>query len=176
MCAFFACFAGFSAEARAVEKQEHLGVSAGASFMTTNGGTSPGGIDLGLHYAYGITDAFTLIAEVDASAFFLGTKPSNPAPEPGYVATSGVGAVYVFDVLRWVPYAGGAIGPAYFGGGWLNSGFVSLDAHIVAGLDYEVTRSFTVGGYYRQHFFLDRMNTYPEFTSAGLRVEYVWGW
>jgi len=117
-----------------------------------------------------------LVVEADASGFVVGTAPKSPAPEPGFVATGGVGLVYVFDVMRWVPYAGGIIGAGYFGGGWLTSPLLTPDAQLAVGLDYQISRSWTVGGAYRQHFFLTQMNTYPEFTSVGLRFEYVWGW
>jgi hypothetical protein len=170
------CALALPGEALAVERQQHLGVSAGGTVMSTNGGTTPFGWNLGLHYTYGLWDAVNLVVEADASGFGVGTAPKNPAPEPGIVATGGVGLMYVFDVLRWVPYAGGIAGAGYFGGGWLGSPFVTLDLQLAAGLDYQITRTWTVGAAYRQHFFVTEMSTYPEFTSVGLRFEYVWGW
>ncbi len=144
--------------------------------MSTTGGGSPFGVNLGLHYTYGLWDAVNFVVEADASAFPLGTAPKNPAPEPAVVATGGVGLMYVFDVLRWVPYAGGIAGVGYFGGGYLSQSLVIPDAQLAVGVDYELTRSWTVGAAYRQHFLLTQMNTYPELTSVGLRFEYVWGW
>ncbi|MGO8993271.1 MAG: hypothetical protein ACLQVI_08070 [Polyangiaceae bacterium] len=163
--------------ALAVERQDHLGLSAGATVMSTNGGGSPFGWNLGLHYTYGLWDAVNFVVEADASGFVLGTEPAkNPPPEPSFVATGGVGLMYVFDVLRWVPYAGGVVGAGYFGGGWLSGPFVTPDVQLAVGLDYQFSRAWTAGVAYRQHFFLTEMNTYPEFTSVGLRLEYVWGW
>jgi hypothetical protein len=170
------CALAWARPALAVERQQHLGASLGGTVMSTNGGGSPFGWNAGLHYTYGLWDAVNFVVEADASGFPLGTAPKNPAPEPGFVATGGVGLMYVFDVMRWVPYAGGIAGAGYLAGGWLTSPLVTPDVQLAVGLDYQVSRSFTVGGAYRQHFFLSQMNTYPEFTSLGLRVEYVWGW
>ena len=163
--------------ARAYERQQHLGATAGGTVMSTNGGSSPLGWNFGLHYTYGLLDSLNLVVEADASGFGVGKAPAkNPPPEPGFVTAGGVGAVYIFDVLRWVPYAGGIAGPAYFGGGFLRSGFVTPDIQLAAGLDYQFSRSWTAGVAYRQHFFITKMTDYPEFTSLGLRFEYTWGW
>src|ERR1700722_1366897 len=99
--------------AEAFERQQSLGVTTGATFMTTNGGASLGGWNLGLHYTFGLWDAVNLVVEADASGFSVGTPPKSPAPEPSFVGTGGVGLVYVFDVSRWVPYAGGIAGAGY---------------------------------------------------------------
>jgi opacity protein-like surface antigen len=162
--------------AAAFERQQNLGVQAGATFLGTQGaGTAPG-LDLGLHYTYGLSDAFLFVVEADASAFFPGTRPKNPPPEPGVVTTGGVGVMYIFDVLRWVPYAGAIVGAGYLGGGFLGSGVATPDAQLAVGVDYEISRSWAVGAAYRQHFFLTQMNEYPEMTTVGVRLQYVWGW
>jgi hypothetical protein len=162
--------------ADAFEHQQRFGVTTGTTFMTTNGGSSPAGLNFGLHYTYGLWDAVNLVVEADASGFFKGATPKNPPPEPGFVGTGGIGAVYVFDVLRWVPYAGGIAGAGYFRGGYMATPLWTPDLQLAAGLDYEITRAWTVGVSYREHFFVAEMNTYPAFASFGLRAEYVWGW
>jgi hypothetical protein len=165
-----------SRTAAAYERQQHLGLSLGATAMQTNGAGTPFGPNLSLHYAYGISDALTLLVEADASNFFLGSEPKNPPPQPALLSTGGVGLAYVFDVTRWVPYAGGIAGAGLLAGGGLGSPLVVPDIQLAVGLDYEITRSWTVGVQYRQHFFFTQMNTYPEITSVGARFEYVWGW
>ncbi len=162
--------------AHAYERQQHLGLSLGATAMSTNGGGTPFGGTFGLHYAYGLSDAFNLLVEADASGFLLGTEPKAPPPQPSFLSTGGVGLAYVFDVTRWVPYAGGIVGAGLLAGGYMNAPLVVPDVQLAIGLDYEITRAWTVGVAYRQHFFFTQMNTYPEITSVGLRVEYVWGW
>ncbi len=163
--------------ALAVERQQHVGVQAGGTVMSTSGAGTPLGWNLGLHYTYGLWDAVNLVVEADGSGFFPGRSPGKLSPPaPAFVGTGGVGAVYVFDVMRLVPYAGGLAGAGYFGGGWLNSGFVTPDVQLAIGLDYQFTRTWTAGVAYRQHFFLAKENTYTEFTTLALRFEYVWGW
>jgi hypothetical protein len=164
----------FPGVARAFERQQHAGLSAGAMGFSPNGGGTTFGPNLGLHYSYGVSDAFTIAVEADASGFALGTAPKNPPPQPTFVATGGVGLFYVFDVLRWVPYAGGLAGAGYFGGGYLSKGVVAFDVQLAAGLDYQLTRSWTVGAAYRQHFFVTETSTFGE--AVSLRFEYVWGW
>jgi len=167
---------GVARRADAYERQQHFGVTTGASFMTTNGGSSPAGWNLGLHYTYGLWDAVNLVVEADTSGFSTGPGGKTPPPEPTVVATGGIGAAYVFDVLRWVPYVGGIAGAGYFTGGYVKPAFATPDLQLAAGLDYEITRSWAVGISYREHFFVTEMNTYPAFATVGLRFEYVWGW
>jgi hypothetical protein len=174
-CAFSLAFVfAFAHPAHAYERQQHLGVSAGGMAFSPNGGGTTLGGNLGLHYNYGLSDAFTLVLEADASAFPLGTAPKTPPPQPSIVTTGGVGLVYVFDVLRWVPYAGGLVGAGYFTGGYLPKGVGALDLELAAGLDYQITRTWTVGAAYRQHFFVTQTNTFGE--TISLRFQYVWGW
>ena len=158
--------------AGAYERQQHLGFDASGAYMTTSG-TGKLGIDLGLHYTYGLTDAFNFVADVGWAGF---TSSDATGPQPSTIAYGGVGVLYVFDVLRWVPYAGGIIGPAYFAGGAVPSNFVTPDLQLAAGLDYSFNREWSAGVAYRQHLFFAKTSDYPEYTSLGLRVEYVWGW
>jgi opacity protein-like surface antigen len=162
--------------AAAFERQQSFGLDAGGVVSSTNGAGSHLGGNLALHYAYGVTDAFTFVAEVGGSGLTADLPSKKTPAEPGIVATGGVGAVYVFDVSRWVPYAGVLGGPAYFANARVTHPFWALDGQIAVGVDYELTRSWTVGVAYRQHFFLEKTSTYPEFTTLGLRLEYVWGW
>lgn len=171
-----ACALTFARTARAYERQQHLGLSLGGMTFSTTGGGTPLGGDVGLHYNYGFSDALTIVVEADVSAFAHGTPPKSPAPEPGLVTTGGAGLLYVFDVLRWVPYAGAIAGAGYFTGGYMTKGLVTPDLQIAVGVDYQITRSWTVGAAYRQHIFLTQTGTYPNANALGLRVEYVWGW
>ena len=114
------------------------------------------------------------VIEADANSFAFGSKVGAP-PQPTFVASGGVGLMYVFDVMRWVPYAGGIASVGYFNGGYQRLSTTTPDLQLAAGLDYEITRSWTAGVAYRQHFFVADMNTYPEFTTLALRFEYVWG-
>ena len=158
--------------AHAYERQQHLGLDVGGAYMTTTG-TGKLGLDLSLHYTYGLSDAFNLVADAGWAGF---TSSGATGPQPSTIGYGGVGVLYVFDVLRWVPYAGALVGPAVFGGGATASTFVTPDVQIAAGLDYAFDRTWSAGVAYRQHLFLGKTGDYPEYSSLALRVEYVWGW
>lgn len=178
-----ACLAlvtGVATPAAAFERQHHLGVDGGLTLLSAADapslGVSGGG---GVHYTYGFSDAFNVVAEVSFTAIPWGTVlhgEKTPHTLPGTISTAGVGAVYVLDVLRWVPYGGALLGAAALGGGNLDATQVLPDGQIALGLDYAINRSWAVGGAFRQHFFLTKMDTYPSYTTLFLRAEYVWGW
>jgi hypothetical protein len=158
--------------AAAYERQFRLGASFGYAALL--GADTSHGFGGGLHFAYGINDYLNFIAEVDATA--------HPSAEWS-VVSGAVGVAYVIDVLRWVPWVGIEGGPA---------GLVSLDPHcglaiaepcktfrlegaIPFGLDYQVSRSFTVGVGGRFQILL--LGSTPwETLGVFARAEYVWGY
>jgi hypothetical protein len=94
------------------------------------------GIGGALYAKYGMNDWFNVVAEVSGSG--------HPAKNTVLVGGR-VGAEYVFDILRWVPYVGGLAGSAVvFTSG--NSVSPRLDLEVPFGLDYQLSRSFAVGG------------------------------
>ena len=176
--------------AGAVEKAHHIGVDAGMSILAIKqkDGPSVGGGFLA-HYAYGITDAWQLALEGGWSIVSTGEqkdivvtdmttmqKMTLPNNRPAQLLQGSAGINYVFDVLRWVPYAG--IYATAFGllGGNLPSAKFVMGGTIAAGLDYQFTRAFTAGLAVRQHFPFSDMDNYPSFTQVLLRAELNWGW
>jgi hypothetical protein len=158
--------------AHAYEKQFHVGASFG--YAALFGATTSHGFGGGLHFAYGINDYINLIAEVDATA--------HPYAE-WTVVSGAVGAAYVFDVLQFVPWVGLEVGPG---------GLVSLDPKcglaiaepchtfrfvgaIPFGLDYQVSRSFSVGVAGRFQLLLLGPSPW-ETLGVFARAEYVWGY
>ncbi len=49
------------------------------------------------------------------------------------------------------------------------------DAAIAFGFDYRFDRTWAAGVAVRQYFFTDP-GTYPSYTQAFARVQYLWGW
>ena len=173
----------FAGESRAFERQQHIGVDLGVTLLSAADAPSVNLSEgIGAHYTYGLTDAFNLVAEASASFYSwksaISTDPKAPTPHtlPGTIAGAGIGAVYIFDVLRWVPYAGALIGGDYLGGGNLDSAFFAPDLQIAIGCDYQITRSWALGVGYRQHMLLTKMTAYPSYSFFAIRGEYVWGW
>jgi len=103
----FALCAVWTSEAHAYERQWHVGVGLDyALFLPSTdkllSGPRPG-LGPSLHLTYGLNDTFNLLAEIDGSY-------SPHAQTPVTIGGASLGATYIFDVLRWVPYAGLAIG------------------------------------------------------------------
>lgn len=178
------------ATAGAVEKQHHIGVDAGMGILAVKNKDVPaiGGGFLA-HYAYGLTDQWQLAIEGGYSIVSLGEKKDIvltdmttmkmtkiPNNRPAHLIQGSAGINYVFDVLRWVPYAGiYATGFGMLGGNLDNPKFV-MGGTLAVGLDYQFTRAFTAGLAVRQHFPFSDMDNYPSFTHVLLRAELVWGW
>jgi hypothetical protein len=176
----FALLWGSEREARAFERQQHLGVDGGFTLLTiSDKSTADRGGMFGLHYTYGISDAFNLVAQAQFQLVALNQQldnPTTPHTRPESVTGGTVGAEYVFDVLRWVPYVGALAGPYFMNGGTIEGTKVLLGAQLEAGLDFQVTRHFAVGIAYHEHFMLTDLSTYPVFFNVMGRLEYIWGW
>jgi hypothetical protein len=169
---------GAPALARATEREHHLGVDLGMSALKVDDKSSISACcGLGVHYAYGITDAFNLMAEANGSIVSFGESKGADVPHtrPTTVGHAGVGAGYVFDILTYVPYAGVLVGPTVLAGGTLDSSIVLGDAEIVLGCDYKLSHSWSLGLALEQHMLFAKTSTYPSYTNFFARVEYVWG-
>lgn len=183
-----------SSPSLAFERQWHAGASVGyAAFMGAE--ATRHGLAGGLHLTYGLTDAINLMAEVDVSSHFgrLGDLPVDkdgkptgaPAtPLPGLLLASGaVGAGYIVDVLQWVPYVGALAGVADVidvsgtcGAAGAPCQSLRLDLEIPFGLDYAVSRSFSVGAGGRYQMLIGGPSGLNHVMTGLLRAEYVWGY
>jgi hypothetical protein len=171
--------------APAFERQHHVGVDAGLAMLAVaqRPNVQIGAGFLG-HYAYSITDWLTVGVEGGYAQTSLEelanqvdeNKKPIPNNRPTGVGSAGVGAFYVFDVLRWVPYLGIVGGPYFLTGGNLAAPRVEGGLAIALGLDYQLSRRFAVGLGARQHFVLSNVPTYPSYTQIYLRFEVLFGW
>ncbi len=159
--------------ARAVEQQWHVGAGVGGSGLEV-GDTMHLGVGFGLDATYGLTDQFNLVAEVQTSRLVPGSDPDVPHSRPSGLTSGAVGATYVLDVLRWVPYGGILLGGDLLSGGALPDAKGLATAQVALGLDYQLDRTWSVGVAAREHFYAT--STYSSFTTLFLRVEYAWGW
>ncbi|MDP9150309.1 MAG: outer membrane beta-barrel protein [Myxococcota bacterium] len=171
--------AACAADAGAVEREHHLGADVGAAVLVVHDkSTADAGGGAGAHWTYGLSDAFNLMAEGTWSLVALhetAQSRSTPKTRPASVTNLDLGVGYVFDVLRWVPYAGLLLGSYVFSGGTIQSARILPGAALALGLDYRVDRSWTAGVALRQHVFTDA-STYPSYTQVLARFEYTWGW
>jgi hypothetical protein len=149
-----------AAQAFAFERQWHAGVDAGSA--TLSGQDAKSGFGGGAHAAYGLTDAFNALLEVDATR------------HPGASATvwsAGVGVAYTLDVTRAVPYAGLLVA-AYDTTG-ANAVHFAPGGQLALGLDYQLERNWAIGVQLRAHAIV--ASPVLTYTTAFLRAENVWG-
>lgn len=157
-------------EAAAAEHQWHLGADLGAVELFSPGSMGIGG---GVHVKYGINDALNLVAQADVSA--------HPYRQ-WVVAGGGVGVDYVIDVLRWVPYVGALVGAAgvLSTDGMCGASIVvpcasaRLNLQVPFGLDYKVSRNFSVGLAGRVQLLVGGASVWT-LVGGFARAEYVWG-
>lgn len=166
--------------ARAIERQHHLGLAPSLAILSIDGKstTSVGGGGA-LHYAYGLSDQFNFA--VEAGSAVVAADQQQDAPElkrnrPATVDHATVGATYVLDILRWVPYFGAVGGVYRLAGGTVDESLFLPGVAIAAGLDYQLNRTFAVGIAARQHFLVSKLDDYPSYTTAMLRFEVMWGY
>ncbi len=165
--------------AAALEHQHHVGLDPSLSMLKVDDKSSMSvGVGLGVHYTYDFNDQFLIIAEANFSRVAADQQQDfddSPHTRPADVAYGMAGVGYVIDVMRFVPYLGALVGAYRLSGGTLDSPLIIPGAEAAVGLDYQVTRHFTAGLGFRQHFLLTRMSTYPSYSTLFLRVEYTWG-
>jgi opacity protein-like surface antigen len=166
-----------STQVSAIERQHHLGVGTGLSLLKIDDKpTVDVGGGLGVHYAYGVTDQFNFMLEGTSSVVARHVTETKPTTRPSTVESVAFGGSYVLDVIRWVPYVGILASGYAMTGGSLRQTKYLAGVQIAAGLDYQITRSLAVGVAIRQHMLFSDISTYPTYTQAFLRTEYMWGW
>jgi hypothetical protein len=150
--------------ASAYERQWH----AGASFGYLGGWNGPGhGFGGGLDIGYGVRDWLDVVGAVDVSY-----HPANKLVIP----TVAAGVRFTFDFVQVVPHVGLLVG---FGDmapvGGLGGNLARLDLAVPFGVDYQVSRSFTIGVAGRFQVLLANGTPSP-MLGAFARATYVWGY
>ena len=156
---------------RAVEREHAIGVDVGRDdarrrrqeHRPTSAAAS------GLHYTYGLTDAFNLVADAAWSLVALNevvADSTTPHTRPTNLTNVDVGLAYVLDVLRWVPW-GAAVGGYALQGGTIDGVKVLPGAALAVGprlpLQPQLVASAST---VRQHMLFTEMSTYPSFTQV----------
>ena len=178
-CIAIAAASTCAANAGAVENQHHIGLDPQLALLKIDDkSTLDVGAGLALHYAYGITDQLNFMGEASSSIVAAKQKQddaTSPHTRPAEVDNVSAGVGYVIDVIRYVPYVGVLAAGYRLGGGTLDKSLFVGGVELALGLDYQLSRSFAIGVAGRQHMLLTKMSTYPTYTTAVLRVEYMWG-
>lgn len=159
--------------ADAYERQWHAGAGLGYA-MLADGGSYPG-IGASLHIAYGLTDAFNVLAELNTA--------THPGGDLMFLGAS-AGASYVIDIVQWVPHIGLTVG-AYdtmrlapcdaAGQRACNIGHFGVS--VPFGLDYLFSRSFAAGFAGKYTLLLPGAGDDPgSYFTAFARAELIWGY
>ncbi|HKQ70697.1 MAG TPA: outer membrane beta-barrel protein [Polyangiaceae bacterium] len=153
-----------ASQAFAFERQWHAGVDAG--YANLFGDNSAGGFGGGGHLAYGLSDAFNAMLELDVTR-----QPSAGTT----IWSSGLGAAYTLDIARVVPYIG-ALGGFYGLQGNPALKGPAFGGQFAFGLDYLLERSWALGVQFRVHtiFAAGDAGTLA-YATTFLRAEYIWG-
>lgn len=141
--------------------------------------TSSTGFGAALHYAYGLSDQWNLTVGgswVLVAADQKQDQPTSPHTRPASVYQAGVGVSYVIDILRWVPWIGVEGGACVLTGGTLDRALVVPDLSAGLGVDYQLTRTIAIGVTGREHLMISKLDTYPTYLTAVLRLEVMWGY
>jgi opacity protein-like surface antigen len=176
-----------SAPARAFERQFHAGGGVGVVGLK-HGDFSGAAIGAELDLTYGLSDMFNALVEVSYSPHVLSgqiagapDEKGNPGPAidvklPGIYKsfTSVAGIAYTLDVLRWIPYVGVLAGTSYFSGPLASD--VRFDWALALGLDYQATRSLSLGLALRWHDAPSKRNPDTTQFQGWLRAAYTWGY
>ncbi len=166
--------------AAAIEGQHHLGLAPTLSILKVDSkSTASVGGGGALHYTYGLSDQWNFTAEASSAVVAMNQRKDNadsPPDRPATVSQVSVGTSYVVDILQWVPYIGLQGGVYPLTGGTLPDPLFIAGAAVSVGIDYQLSRSFAVGIGGRQHFLLSKIDTYPSYTTVGLRFELMWGY
>jgi hypothetical protein len=97
---------------------------------------------LSIIYEHSISTDFSLRGELAGGAFHGGAQKGESATS--YAALGAAGAVFRFDVLKYVPYAFAGVGAVYSGGGPIARGAEPVLA-IGGGLDDLLSRERSIG-------------------------------
>lgn len=147
--------------AQAAEGENTLSLFLGYGTLARADQQPSGGV-LGLDFERGFSDA--LAWRLSGG---LGTYPGTPLTYSGHLTA---GLTYLFDVLKYVPYANLGVGAIAIGGGDLDPE-VSALLELGAGLDVLHSRSFSYGVQLRFESFLEQTS----FFTVGVRASWRWG-
>lgn len=166
----------YAGAAGAVERESQIGLEVGVPMLVVQGANSAtlSGAGLGVHYTYGFTDAINLVADAGWSALPLGVPAGSHSLAT--MTNLNVGAAYVLDVLRWVPWGAVEAGGYTLTGDAVGGTQVLPGFALALGCDYRFDRSWAAGIVLRQHMLFTDASTFPSLTQALLRVGYTWGW
>jgi hypothetical protein len=148
--------------ARAYEDQLSLGVGAGYAYATRED-SSHHGAYVNLEASLGLSATWSV-----RGLLGVGHHPQKPRLSEGVL---GIEALYLVDVLEFVPYAGIGVD------GLLSipqkDAHIAIGAHPVLGIDWLLDRSFLLGLCARPIFVLSQLDHSPLYLSVTLSATWL---
>ncbi len=170
---------GCAGSAHAVEHEHRFGIGPSyAALKVDDKSTMSTGVGTALHYTYGATDMFDVLAEASWTDVALHQDQDNkdsPRTRPSQVSSLALGAAYVVDVALFTPYLGVMGGGTTLAGGTLEQNITLASGILAAGVDYRFLKYLSVGLAYRQYMFAARSSTYPSYSLFTAHLEYAFG-
>ncbi len=153
-------------QARAGEEELVVSPSLGYSVIKAGDSYGHGGA-VYLDVDYGLTDSWALRGMGHYSGHYVAGH------EGGLLSVGGLGfgALYTFDVLKLVPYASLTAGAVALGGAGQGLRW-NAEIAIGVGMDYLVSRAFSVGFEVRYQLLLPDIKRYPFFLGVGIRLSW----
>jgi hypothetical protein len=149
-------------KAAAYEDQLSLGVGAGYAYAT-RADSSHHGIYANMEASLGFSPEWSVRALVG-----FGEHPASPRLSR---LSAGVEALYLVDVLEFVPYAGiGLDALASFG---VERDKWAIGAHPVVGIDWLLDRTFLLGLSARPIFLLNALDRQPLYLTVSLTASWL---
>lgn len=154
----------YAPEARAGEEELVVAPSLGYSVIKAGDKYGHGGA-LYLDVDYGLTDSWALRGTGHYSPHFV------PGDKGGLLSVGGLGfgLLYTFDVLKIVPYASLTAGAVALGGADQGLRW-NAEISVGLGMDYLVSRSFSVGFEVRYQLLVPDITRYPFFLGVAIRL------
>lgn len=165
-CALGIGLLGSAGSAHAGEDDRALSMSLSFARYALKDSSADGAV-LGADFERGFSETLSFRVS-GGGGYYLGDDPS-------YTGHLTLGVTYMFDVVKWVPYANIGIGGIFIGGGGtgedaIDTGFKGL-IELGAGLDILHSRKFSYGVIMRFESFVQT----TAFFTLGVRATYRWG-
>lgn len=152
--------------AAAGERELVVTPALGYAAVRTSGRTAHGGT-VHLDVDYGLTDSWSLRA---SGRYLLASDPVVE-PQPLQLAGLSVGALFIIDVLKVVPYAGVTVGASWIHGAEKEHRF-NADLGALVGADWLISRQFSVGIELRYALQVPDISRFPWMLSALIRLSW----
>ncbi len=126
-----------------------------------------GGLSAGLEY--GFTDS------LGVRGFFAYNAHASPGGDPGVlsVVLGGLDLIYAVDILRIIPYLFAGVEGAGIGGG-AHEWKPHLGIRVGAGMDYLLSRTWSLGVDIGYHLFVTDPENLPAMINVGFRIGRRW--